>query len=98
MVCYIIQRKTDIFTIQGRYTEALLLFKSSPDATWQAATLEGLATVSIIEAWSAGHALVSQIRYVWKEFLIISIEFSSCNERPLDGSVGETEPGNGFVC
>ncbi|KAJ7632643.1 transport protein Trs120 or TRAPPC9 TRAPP II complex subunit-domain-containing protein [Roridomyces roridus] len=39
------------------YNEALTLFKSSSDAIWQAATLEGIATVSIVDAWSAGQGL-----------------------------------------
>lgn len=38
--------------------EGLLLFKSSQDFAWHAATLEGMATVSIIEAWAAGNGLV----------------------------------------
>ncbi|KAJ7285808.1 TRAPP II complex [Mycena rebaudengoi] len=54
----------DFFLLAGRtedaavwYNEALLLFKSSSDAVWQAATLEGMATVSVIDAWSAGQGL-----------------------------------------
>ncbi|KAJ6630827.1 TRAPP II complex [Mycena sp. CBHHK59/15] len=54
----------DFFLLAGRtedaavwYNEALLLFKSSSDAVWQAATFEGMATVSIIDAWSAGQGL-----------------------------------------
>ncbi|KAF7338264.1 hypothetical protein MVEN_02051700 [Mycena venus] len=54
----------DFFLLAGRtedaavwYNEALLLFRSSSDAVWQAATLEGMATVSIIDAWSAGQGL-----------------------------------------
>ncbi|KAF5380960.1 hypothetical protein D9615_003973 [Tricholomella constricta] len=50
----------DLFLLAGRpedalvwYLEALQLFKSSQDFVWHAATLEGLATVSVIEAWSA---------------------------------------------
>jgi hypothetical protein len=43
---------------KSRYNEALLLFRSSSDTVWQAATLEGMATVSIIDAWSAGQGLV----------------------------------------
>ncbi|KAF8894639.1 TRAPP II complex [Infundibulicybe gibba] len=54
----------DLFLLAGRtedaliwYTEALLLFKSSQDFVWHAAVLEGMSTVSIIDAWSAGHGL-----------------------------------------
>ncbi|KAF8077925.1 TRAPP II complex [Lyophyllum atratum] len=54
----------DLFLLAGRpedaivwYLEALQLFKSSQDHAWHAATLEGLATVSVIEAWSAGNGL-----------------------------------------
>ncbi|RDB21392.1 hypothetical protein Hypma_011623 [Hypsizygus marmoreus] len=54
----------DLFLLAGRaedalvwYMEALQLFKSSQDSAWHAATLEGMATVSIIEAWSAGNGL-----------------------------------------
>ena len=43
---------------ESRYTEALILFKSSQDFAWHAATLEGLASASIIEAYSAGDGLV----------------------------------------
>ncbi|KAJ6496720.1 TRAPP II complex [Mycena vitilis] len=58
----------DFFLLAGRtedaavwYNEALLLFRSSSDAVWQAATLEGMATVSIIDAWSAGQGLNTSI-------------------------------------
>ncbi|KAF8212193.1 TRAPP II complex [Mycena galopus ATCC 62051] len=54
----------DFYLLAGRtedaaiwYNEALLLFRSSSDAVWQAATLEGMATVSIIDAWAAGQGL-----------------------------------------
>ncbi|KAJ7940592.1 TRAPP II complex [Mycena leptocephala] len=54
----------DFFLLAGRtedaavwYNEALLLFRSSSDTVWQAATLEGMATVSIIDSWSAGQGL-----------------------------------------
>ncbi|KAK7020579.1 transport protein Trs120 or TRAPPC9 TRAPP II complex subunit-domain-containing protein [Favolaschia claudopus] len=52
------------------YNEALLLFRSSSDAVWQAATLEGMATVSIIDAWSAGQGLntsLSASREPWSD-------------------------------
>jgi hypothetical protein len=49
----------DLFTLAGRmedasvwYTEALALFKTSTDPLWHASTLEGLATLSLLDAWS----------------------------------------------
>ncbi|KDR81631.1 hypothetical protein GALMADRAFT_239700 [Galerina marginata CBS 339.88] len=54
----------DFFLLSGRtedatmwYNEAVQLFRSSQDPLWYACTLEGMATVAIIEAWSAGHGL-----------------------------------------
>ncbi|TFK76416.1 hypothetical protein BDN72DRAFT_808930 [Pluteus cervinus] len=54
----------DLYLLSGkmedaviRYTEALMMFKTSSDVVWHAAAVEGLATISIIEAWSAGHGL-----------------------------------------
>lgn len=35
-----------------------MLFKTSTDVIWHAATLEGIATIFIVEAWLAGHGLV----------------------------------------
>ena len=40
-----------------RYTEAIALFKTHPDNVWHAAALEGLATVSILDSWVAGHSV-----------------------------------------
>ncbi|KAJ7774579.1 TRAPP II complex [Mycena maculata] len=67
----------DFYLLAGRtedaavwYNEALLLFKSSSDTVWQAATLEGMATVSIIDAWSAGQGLntsTSALREPWSD-------------------------------
>ncbi|CAK5277407.1 unnamed protein product [Mycena citricolor] len=67
----------DFFLLAGRmedagvwYNEALQLFRSSTDAVWQAATLEGMATVSIMEAWSAGQGLntsLSASREPWSD-------------------------------
>ncbi|KAI9466349.1 TRAPP II complex [Lactarius psammicola] len=49
----------DLFILAGRtedasvwYTEALALFKTSTDTLWHASTLEGLATLSLLDAWS----------------------------------------------
>ncbi|KAL1742926.1 TRAPP II complex [Schizophyllum fasciatum] len=54
----------DFFLLAGRtadadiwYNEALQVFKTSPDTTWQASALEGLATIAVVDAWSAGQGL-----------------------------------------
>ncbi|KAF9264661.1 hypothetical protein L218DRAFT_861806 [Marasmius fiardii PR-910] len=54
----------DLFLLSGRtqdaniwYTEALQLFKPLVDNLWQASALEGLATISILDAWSTGQGL-----------------------------------------
>ncbi|KAJ4469401.1 transport protein Trs120 or TRAPPC9 TRAPP II complex subunit-domain-containing protein [Lentinula edodes] len=39
------------------YTEALQLLKSPLDSIWNASALEGMATIPILDAWSAGHGL-----------------------------------------
>ncbi len=49
--------------IGDRYTESLQLFRATPDPVWQASALEGLATISILDAWSAGHGLVCSSRF-----------------------------------
>jgi hypothetical protein len=36
------------------------MFKPSLDAVWQASALEGLATISVLDAWAAGHGLVGK--------------------------------------
>lgn len=46
------------YSLPDRYTEALQIFKPSQDLPWQASALEGLATITILDAWSAGHGLV----------------------------------------
>ena len=46
----------------ARYTEALALFKASADPLWHASTLEGLATLSLLDAWS-GQGFVRAIVY-----------------------------------
>jgi trafficking protein particle complex subunit 9 len=55
----------DFFLLAGRtedatvwYTESLQYLKSQ-DVIWHASALEGLATVSVLDAWSAGQGLVS---------------------------------------
>ncbi|KAF8921247.1 TRAPP II complex [Mucidula mucida] len=54
----------DFYTIAGRiedasiwYAEALQMFKTSHDPVWHASALEGIATLSVLEAWAAGHGL-----------------------------------------
>ncbi|KAI9507373.1 transport protein Trs120 or TRAPPC9 TRAPP II complex subunit-domain-containing protein [Russula earlei] len=49
----------DLFLLAGRtddasvwYTEAVALFKTANDPVWYASSLEGLATVALLEAWS----------------------------------------------
>ncbi|KAF7363484.1 hypothetical protein MSAN_01004300 [Mycena sanguinolenta] len=52
------------------YNDALLVFRTSSDAVWQAAALEGMATVSIIDAWAAGQGLntsTSASREPWSD-------------------------------
>ncbi|KAJ4487929.1 TRAPP II complex [Lentinula aciculospora] len=54
----------DCFLLAGRtedaliwYTEALQLLKSPLDTIWNASALEGMATIPILDSWSAGHGL-----------------------------------------
>lgn len=58
MVCVSRNMHAMVSKFCPRYTEAIQLFKSSQDVAWYAAALEGIATVSMIEAWSAGNGLV----------------------------------------
>ncbi|KAF8636691.1 hypothetical protein AX17_003496 [Amanita inopinata Kibby_2008] len=67
----------DLFLLAGRvedasvwYTEALQLLKNSQDVAWHASTLEGMATISVVEAWTAGHGLhnsTSSSREPWAD-------------------------------
>ncbi|KAF8910953.1 transport protein particle complex subunit [Gymnopilus junonius] len=67
----------DFFLLAGRtedaavwYNEAIQLFRGSHDPLWYACTLEGLATLTIIEAWSAGHGLnnsASAVKEPWTD-------------------------------
>lgn len=43
-----------------RYLEAISVFKANGDNIWYASALEGLATIAVIDAWSAGQGLVSR--------------------------------------
>ncbi|PFH54333.1 hypothetical protein AMATHDRAFT_72835 [Amanita thiersii Skay4041] len=56
----------DLFLLSGRiedasvwYTEALQSLKTSQDSAWHASALEGMSTISVVEAWTAGHGLHS---------------------------------------
>ncbi|KAF8628414.1 hypothetical protein AX15_003936 [Amanita polypyramis BW_CC] len=58
----------DLFLLVGRvddasvwYTEALQLLKNSQDFTWHASILEGMVTVSVVEAWTAGQGLQNSL-------------------------------------
>lgn len=45
--------------IRIRYGEAIVLFKTAQDPAWHASALEGMATISVLDAWSIGQGLVS---------------------------------------
>ncbi|KAJ3829021.1 TRAPP II complex [Lentinula raphanica] len=54
----------DFFLLAGRtedaliwYTEAVQLLKSPSDSIWNASALEGMATIPILDSWSAGYGL-----------------------------------------
>jgi hypothetical protein len=47
----------------ARYTEALALFKTSTDPLWHASTLEGLATLSLLDAWSGQGFVRARLLY-----------------------------------
>lgn len=46
------------YRVMFRYTEAIALFKAPQDVIWHASALEGLATITVLEAWAAGQGLV----------------------------------------
>ena len=52
-----------------------MLFKSPQDAPWHASALEGLATISVIEAWVTGHGLVRPIAKFLCDGLLTSWRF-----------------------
>lgn len=58
----------DLFLLAGRtedaslwYAEAIVLFKTGQDPVWHASVLEGMATVFVLDAWSAGQGLQSSV-------------------------------------
>ncbi|KAJ7219315.1 TRAPP II complex [Mycena pura] len=86
----------DFFLLAGRtedaavwYNEALQLFKTSSDAVWQATTLEGMATVTIIDAWSSGQGLntsTSTSKESWTDvFEKLSQAVTLYHRTPVDG-------------
>ncbi|KAF7304920.1 hypothetical protein MKEN_01206300 [Mycena kentingensis (nom. inval.)] len=86
----------DFYLLAGRteeadvwYNEATQIFKSSSDAIWQAATLEGQATVTIIQAWAAGQGLnssASAVREPWTDvFEKLSHAILLYSRTPVDG-------------
>ncbi|KAF7323014.1 hypothetical protein HMN09_00081100 [Mycena chlorophos] len=86
----------DFYLLSGRteeaevwYNEAMQIFKSSSDAIWQAATLEGQATVTIIQAWASGQGLntsMSTMREPWGDvFDKLSQAITLYHRTPVDG-------------
>lgn len=58
----------DFFLLAGRtedaslwYAEAIVLFKTGQDPVWHGSVLEGMATVFVLDAWSAGQGLQSSV-------------------------------------
>ncbi|OAX44681.1 hypothetical protein K503DRAFT_795305 [Rhizopogon vinicolor AM-OR11-026] len=58
----------DFFLLAGRteeagvwYAEAIVIFKTGQDLVWHASALEGLATISVLDAWSVGQGLQSSV-------------------------------------
>ncbi|KAG1782538.1 TRAPP II complex [Suillus placidus] len=58
----------DFFLLAGRtedallwYAEAIVLFKTGQDPVWHASVLEGMATVFVLDTWSAGQGLQSSV-------------------------------------
>ncbi|GLB34932.1 putative transport protein Trs120 or TRAPPC9, TRAPP II complex subunit [Lyophyllum shimeji] len=89
----------DLFLLAGRpedalvwYLEALQLFKSSQDFAWHAATLEGLATVSVIEAWSAGHGLQGSATGSREPWIEVSERLTQATTLYYRSPTGDGEP------
>ncbi|KAJ7063346.1 TRAPP II complex [Mycena amicta] len=86
----------DFYLLAGRteeadvwYNEAMQIFKSSSDAIWQAATLEGQATVTIIQAWAVNQGLntsTSTMKEPWSDvFDKLSQAITLYHRTPVDG-------------
>lgn len=59
MIWYELQNICSCLSLTSiRYNEAVQLLKTSYDPVWYACTLEGMVTVSVMEAWSSGQGLV----------------------------------------
>lgn len=70
-----------------------MLFKSPQDAPWHASALEGLATISVIEAWITGHGLVRLIaKFVYDGYSNLLVNFLGRlfqqRSRAMDGYFG----------
>ncbi|KAF9052654.1 TRAPP II complex [Panaeolus papilionaceus] len=67
----------DLFLMAGRtedaaiwYNEAIQLLKGTNDILWQATAMEGIATITVIDAWSVGQGLqnsATAVRDPWSD-------------------------------
>lgn len=72
-----------------RYTEAIQVFRvSTQDSIWHASALEGLATIAIIDSWSAGQGLVSRFNCSSTHLPIILWCFNSIVLLPRPRNLG----------
>lgn len=46
-----------LFLKSHRYNEAITTLKGTQDVAWQASALEGLATIPVLDAWSASQGV-----------------------------------------
>ncbi|KAH8106969.1 TRAPP II complex [Cristinia sonorae] len=89
----------DLFLLSGRtldasvwYTEAIIMLKNPQDTVWHASALEGMATVQMIDAWSATQAgsELSDEKEPWSEIaekLVQSIGLYAKSPTMADGDV-----------
>ncbi|EGN95949.1 hypothetical protein SERLA73DRAFT_111910 [Serpula lacrymans var. lacrymans S7.3] len=93
----------DFFLLSGRtedaalwYTEAIVLLKPAQDAIWHASALEGMATVTILDAWSTGHGLqtsFSTTKEAWNDtYEKLSQAISLYNKAPTQSEIGQNNP------
>lgn len=70
-----------------RYNEAIQLLKGTNDILWQATAMEGIATITVIDAWSVGQGLVSENikNFVGLASLWYAAKFRYCSQRPVVG-------------
>jgi hypothetical protein len=81
-----------IIEFAPRYAEAIVLFKTGQDPVWHASVLEGMATVFVLDAWSAGQGLVSQLL-----LLVSDVEIVCSNPllaTTVSGNLGPTYTSN----